>query len=299
MLEGDESLDTLRVPFVGSLARALLAAGWAVPSVSSTLTPLRRAGAASWLRVVGLSGRLGLGRGVASGGLRAGAAAVGDSDAAVTGRVVAFTCHDLVVVVGPELQAGIGPGTEMGAYIDGSAGAFALTDGPELLEGLGTINGGLVDTGALGDVIDGPVKSHLTFPLSIAGWIIRSKILNNVVLDKRAPRPTVDSEVGVSVVLVASTVRHHSISSSRVPSLSAHQVATRSPLNSIVATSAIRVCRLRTVVGPPRVEETVMGSLRARCTATRGYVGRGERERADRGSDSNEEGFEGDHDTTK
>lgn len=238
-------------------------------------------------------------RGVACSGLRTGAAAIRNCNVAVTSRVIAFACHDLVVVVGSELQSGVGPSAEMGAYVDGSARTLVLAHGPELLEGLSTVNGWLLNPSALSDVVDGSIQCDLAFSPGVTRGVIRAKVFNNVVLNQRISGPTVNSKIRISIVLIASAIGHDSVSSSWVPSLATDQIATGSPLDLVVAASAVGVRRLRAVVGPPRIEETIMGSLRTGCTASRSDVGRRERECTDGSRDSDEEGLEGNHGSTK
>lgn len=47
------------------------------------------------------------------------------------------------------------PSLEDGAHVDGSALAVLLTDSPVLLEGLGAVDGGLLVTSALVEVVGG------------------------------------------------------------------------------------------------------------------------------------------------
>lgn len=57
--------------------------------------------------------------------------------------------------MGAELEALVGPGLEVRGHIDAAAGALVLADGPVLLEGRGTLDGGLVGTGRLEDLVPG------------------------------------------------------------------------------------------------------------------------------------------------
>lgn len=67
-----------------------------------------------------------------------------------------------------ELHVGGAPGVEVVGHGDGSAGALAATDGPELLEGGGSLNGGLVGARGDEDVVGAAVGCHGALVLGAA-----------------------------------------------------------------------------------------------------------------------------------
>jgi hypothetical protein len=119
--------------------------------------------------------------------------------------VVALGGDDLVVVLA-EPHAHVGPGVEVGGRVDAAAGALVAAHRPVLLEGLGTVDGRRVGAGGLVDVVDGAVRGHLALLLRARRGVVRSKVLDDVVLDERAARPAVDGQVAVAVGLVATRV---------------------------------------------------------------------------------------------
>jgi hypothetical protein len=66
-------------------------------------------------------------------------------------------------VVGAETHAGIGPSVEEEAGVDGATGTLALTNGPELLEGLDAVDRRLVDTSALAKLVGGSSVGDSSF----------------------------------------------------------------------------------------------------------------------------------------
>lgn len=98
----------------------------------------------------------------------------------------------------------------MCANIDGTASALVATDGPELLECCCAVDGGLVGPGAGGHVVDGPVEGDGALCASSTGRIVCAEILNDVILDKGAPRPSIYGEIRVAVILVGTAVVQNS-----------------------------------------------------------------------------------------
>lgn len=128
-----------------------------------------------------------------------------DGDLSAAGGEVALGGDDLVVVL-TELHALGSPGVEVGLHVDGAGAALVLADGPVLVEGLGAVDGGLVDTLGLGDLVGRAVGSDAALDGSLRGWVVGAEVLNDVVLDERVAGPAVDGEVGVAVGLVATGV---------------------------------------------------------------------------------------------
>lgn len=87
--------------------------------------------------------------------------------------------------------------------VDGAAGAVVSAHRPVLVKGGRSDDGGLVDSLRAVNVVDAAVRRHLAQLGGAGGWVVGSKVLNNVVLDQRVLGPTVDGEVAVAVGAVA------------------------------------------------------------------------------------------------
>ena len=105
------------------------------------------------------------------------------------------------------------------AYLDsdGAANSLAGADGPELLEGLGTVDGRLVVAGSLEDVVGAAVRLDLTLLLSSRSRVVGAVSLNNVVLDKGVAGPSVERDVRVDILGVPGTAVGDYTGGSRVP----------------------------------------------------------------------------------
>lgn len=79
-----------------------------------------------------------------------------DGDGGGSAALVSLSGHNLVVVAA-ELETGLSPSVEVGLNIDGSANTVVGADGPELVEGSGSLDGWLLDTGGLVDVVGAAV----------------------------------------------------------------------------------------------------------------------------------------------
>lgn len=89
---------------------------------------------------------------------------------------------------------------------DGSADALLPADGPVLLEGLGTLDGRRIGSGADVDIIGCAVASNFALLLAAAGGVVRAERLNDVVLDQGILGPAVQREVAVTLGAVGSRV---------------------------------------------------------------------------------------------
>ena len=94
-----------------------------------------------------------------------------------------------------ELHSLGSPLVEMGLDIDGTAGALAAADTPVLLEGLGALDGRLVNARTLRNLVVASINSERALVGSLGRRIVVAKVLNDVVLDQRAGGPAVDGEV--------------------------------------------------------------------------------------------------------
>lgn len=105
-----------------------------------------------------------------------------------------------------ETHALLSPGVEVVLHVDATACALGLTDRPVLLKGLGAIDGRLVYTSGLGNGVCAAVSVEGTLALGVAGGVVGAEALNDVVLDKRAASPAVDSQVAVALRLERAAV---------------------------------------------------------------------------------------------
>lgn len=101
-----------------------------------------------------------------------------DSDAGLAGALVGLSGNDLVGERGAEGHAGVLPGVEEVGHGDGSAGALVVADGPELLEGLGAVDGGGVGAGALVQLVGGAVGGDGALEGSCRTGVVLAVVLN-------------------------------------------------------------------------------------------------------------------------
>lgn len=186
-----------------------------------------------------------------------------------------------------ELRPGPGVAAKVDCAADGSSGVLlGGADRPELLEGLGAVDGGLVVTGGLEDVVRRAVAIHRSSLLGSRRGVVSAVRLDDVVLDEWVAGPAVYGEVAVAIGVVLAVVVEDPMRCisetllmkfqscvppgvSRVPSLSADEVAVVSrPLERIRAAVVVGVGRLGLVVGPPGVEIAAVGTLRAGSSTT-------------------------------
>jgi hypothetical protein len=128
-----------------------------------------------------------------------------DVDVGATAALVAFSSNDLVVVLA-KVETESGPGVEVVLHGDATTDTLALADRPVLLEGAGTIDGGLVGAGRDVDVVVAAVGGEASLVLSTAAGVVGSEGFNHIVLDQRRAGPAIDSKVSVALGAEASTV---------------------------------------------------------------------------------------------
>jgi hypothetical protein len=128
-----------------------------------------------------------------------------DSDRRAAGGEVTLGGDDLVVVL-TELHALGSPGVEVGLHVDGAGAALVLADGPVLVEGLGAVDGGLVDTLGLRNLVGRAVCGDGALDAGRRGWVVGTKVLNDVVLNEGVASPAVDGKVGVTLGAVGTGV---------------------------------------------------------------------------------------------
>jgi hypothetical protein len=134
-----------------------------------------------------------------------------DGDGRGTAALVSLGGDDLVVELGAQVHTLALPGIEVAGGIDSATNGSSwcllrVANRPKLLECLGTINRGLVDTSSLEDVVGGTVAGYSSLARSGRGRVVRAVGFDDIVLDEGAASPTVDSKVAVSVGLVCATV---------------------------------------------------------------------------------------------
>lgn len=129
-----------------------------------------------------------------------------NGDGGRSAALVSLGSDDLVVV-GAELETGLSPSVEVGLDVDGSANAVVLADGPELVEGGSSLDGRLIHTSGLENVVGAVVGLDGSELFGSGGGIVGAEALNDVVLDERVLGPAVDGEVAVSIGFPCTTVR--------------------------------------------------------------------------------------------
>jgi hypothetical protein len=110
-----------------------------------------------------------------------------------------------------------------------------LTDGPELVEGGGTLDRGLVDTLGAVDIVGAAVTADGAEPLGAGGGVVGAEGLDDVVLDQRALGPAVHGQVAVDVSAVPGAVVADDTGRARLPTLAGDEVVDIVPLLSDVS----------------------------------------------------------------
>jgi hypothetical protein len=90
--------------------------------------------------------------------------------------------------------------------VNSTTSALVGTNRPELLEGLGTIDGRLVVAGRDCELVVASVGCDTAAVGGSGGGVVSAEVLNDVVLDERVTGPSVDGKIGVAVGLVGTRV---------------------------------------------------------------------------------------------
>lgn len=106
-----------------------------------------------------------------------------------------------------EDETRLGPRREVVRGSDGARGAVLLTDGPELLESRGALDGRLVHTGGGEEVVGSAVRVDSADLGGAGGRVVGTEGLDDVVLDQRVLGPAVDGQVAVAVGPIIGGVR--------------------------------------------------------------------------------------------
>jgi hypothetical protein len=120
-----------------------------------------------------------------------------DSNSGRARALVALGSHDHVVE-GAEVEAGAGPGVNVGGKVDGAAGAVVGADRPVLLEGRGALDRGLVLARGLQEGVGGAVDVGAADGAGGRGRVVAAEGLDDVELDQGRLGPAVEGEVPVA-----------------------------------------------------------------------------------------------------
>lgn len=90
------------------------------------------------------------------------------------------------------------PSIEVVGSGHGTAGTLATADGPVLVEGCSARNGWLVDLLVLIDIVGCSIAGNGTLVGHAAARVVGTVVLENVVLDKWASSPTINSKVSIT-----------------------------------------------------------------------------------------------------
>ena len=148
----------------------------------------------------------------------------------------------------------------MGLNGDGAADTLLTADGPELLEGSGAVDGGLVVACGLQNVVCAIVDCDGALDLSSRRRVIGAIGFDNVVLDKRVAGPAVHGNVRVNILSVPGTAVREGLGSARVSSLASYKVVHVVPLYAVLAARAIVVSNLSLAISPEGIEVAVVNT---------------------------------------
>lgn len=110
-----------------------------------------------------------------------------------------------------KVEASFGPGVEMGRDIDGASRALITTNGPVLLEGLGSVNRRSVGPGGLIEVVGRAINGNLTLLRGAGRGVIGTEVFNDIILNERVSSPAIDSKIAITVRFISAGVVDGSI----------------------------------------------------------------------------------------
>jgi len=142
---------------------------------------------------------------------------------------------------------------------DCTAGTLILTNGPVLVEGSCSLDRRLVNASAFVDVVCRSVAGDRSLVSETARWVVGTEILEDVVFDERACRPTVDGEVAVTIRGVG-TGECYGLSGSRIPSLSTDEVTIARPGETVLSCISVGVGDGGTTISPEGVIVSTAGT---------------------------------------
>jgi len=167
-----------------------------------------------------------------------------------------------------QLQSKLLPCGEVVRRGDSAAGAVSLADRPELVESSSALDGGLIDTLGLVDVVGSSVGGDRSLQRRAATRVVAAVGLDDVVLDEGARGPAVNGEVAVTTWCEICG-KGDILCRSRVPSLSCDKVSlVTCPGNGICTRISISVRDVAGTVRPEGVVEAAVGTGGGRATCT-------------------------------
>ena len=131
---------------------------------------------------------------------------LGDSHSGRATAAVSFRGQDLVIEC-PQSHAEAFPRVEVVCRGDCSAGSVGLTDGPVLLKGRCSLDGGCVGTGCLINLVSTAVTGNGAFICKASAGVVGAEVLGDIVLDQRVGGPAVDREIAVAAGLIVGRER--------------------------------------------------------------------------------------------
>lgn len=108
--------------------------------------------------------------------------------------------------MGTKLHALGSPSIKVSLHVDGAAAALVGAHRPVLVEGLGAVDGGLVDALGLGDLVRRAVGGDGALDGGLRGGVVGAEVLDDVVFDQWVAGPAVNGKVGVAVGVVRAGV---------------------------------------------------------------------------------------------
>jgi len=190
---------------------------------------------------------------------------------------------DLVVECATQRQSNGLPRIEVVCGGDRSAAALGAAHRPVLVEGRSPNDGWLVDALGLVDIVYRSVGGDGAFGRGAGGGVIGAKVLDDVVLDERIGRPTVDGKVTVAA-RCEGTAEVDRPSGTGIPTLSTNKVSACAPGHTVFTSSLIGISDGGTTISPEGVVVAVVGAGAAWCSRASGDVaGEGDNSNGDGG----------------
>jgi hypothetical protein len=139
--------------------------------------------------------------------------------------------------VAAQLQTVLGPRIEVSPDVDRATHTLLLPDAPELRERAGALNGWLVGSLSLKNIVSATINGDGALLLCCRGGVVAAVRLDDVVLDERVPGPAVKRNVAVDVCAIPGTGVGDGAGGSGVPALSGNKVVYVVPRDRVFASS--------------------------------------------------------------
>lgn len=159
-----------------------------------------------------------------------------NSDGGRATALVSLGSQDLVVMAA-QLQTILGPRIKVRLHIDRTTNPLLLPDTPELGERAGTLDGRLVVSGRLENVVGAAIGRDGTLLLCCRRGVVAAVRLDDVVLDEGVPGPTVQRDVAVDGSSIPGAGVGDGAACSGIPALSSDEVVDVVPADRVLATS--------------------------------------------------------------